>query len=117
MTVYCSIRRSSMAIQDNPSPPVPSWTRRHTVGCFLSLIGIVFVGLFPIPRLITWWLFLLIMGAFTVIVSDGVTGSFPGLLIDERHRMSLSRLQMALWMLVIVSAFLAAAIGNVRVGA
>ena len=92
------------------------WTRRHTSIFLVCVLGIVFVGLLPIPSLISWWLFFLLMGACTLIVSDGVTDSYWGLLIDERNRMSLSRLQMVLWMLVIVSAFPAAAIGNVRLG-
>jgi hypothetical protein len=93
-----------------------NWTTRHTVWCMVTVGMIVLVGIAGAPTLISWLLFLLLMGVFTGIAADGITGNKHGVLIDDRNRMSLSRLQMVLWTLLILSAFLAAAINNVRGG-
>jgi hypothetical protein len=97
----------------NPDPP-SNWTRNHTAGCLAAVAAIVVVALAGAPPVISWLLYLLLMATFTAIVADGITDSRAGILIDERNRMSLSRLQMALWSLIVISAFLAAAISNIR---
>ncbi len=45
-----------------------------------------------------------------------VTGLWRGLLVDERNKVSLSRLQMTLWTVVILSGFLTAALSNLAAG-
>ena len=91
-----------------------NWTRKHTAGCLLVVLAIVLIALVGAPSVISWFLFMLLMGTFTGIVADGITDRSMGILVDERNRMSLSRLQMALWSLLTLSAFLAAAISNIR---
>jgi hypothetical protein len=98
-----------------PNPNNPSnWTRSHTAGCLATVLAIVLVALLGAPSVISWLLYAILMGTFTAIVADGITNRKVGILIDERNRMSLSRLQMALWSVLTISAFLAAAIGNTR---
>src|SRR5206468_471390 len=46
--------------------------------------------------------------------SQAITGEWRGLLIDSRNKISLSRLQMALWTILILSGLITAALSNVR---
>jgi hypothetical protein len=108
------------------------WTWKHSAGVLSICLLIVLVGFFQAPTSFSWarqapsfvrgmakvpsltsWLFYLgLMVALTVIVSDGLTGSRRGILIDDRNRISLSRFQTVLWTFLILSAFFAAGIGN-----
>lgn len=60
---------------------------------------------------------MLLLGVFTIITGHGTVGLWLGLLIDPQNRMSLSRLQLIFWTLVVLSGFLAAALGNIAAGA
>lgn len=52
-----------------------------------------------------------------MVASHGITGRFfLGLLINEQYRMSLSRLQMFLWTVVVLSAYFAAVLANINAG-
>jgi hypothetical protein len=53
---------------------------------------------------------------FALIAGNGITGSWLGVLIDERNRISLARFQLVLWTILILSAFLTAALYNVQKG-
>ena len=53
--------------------------------------------------------------AFILILGKGTTDKWRGALIDERNKISLSRLQSVLWTVVVLSAFLATAITNIKV--
>jgi len=59
-----------------------------------------------------WIVFMVLMGITIVLIGHGITGRFEGFLIDARNKMSLSRLQLILWTIVILPAFLAAAVFN-----
>jgi hypothetical protein len=67
-------------------------------------------------RLWAWIAMLLLLTLFAAIAGDGVTGTWRGLLIDERNKISLSRLQATLWTLLVLSALFVAALSNVRLG-
>lgn len=114
---------------DVPAPEeAGSWRLRHTLGLSACAGGIVGVGIL-VPRitdaesggvtharLFAWLVIALLLGAFTAVVGSGITGVRRGVLIDNRHRMSLSRLQMVLWTLLVLSTYLAAALANVGLG-
>lgn len=105
------------------------WGKRHTVGIVAFVLAILVVNLLlpwlalpgPNPsakalegagawRLATWLLNIILLGAFFLVIGDGVTGIFwRGCLIDNRNRVSLSRLQLLLWTVVVLSAFLTVA--------
>jgi hypothetical protein len=62
-----------------------------------------------------WRWIMIIMAGFVVLVSALITGNpLFGWLINEQNRMSLSRLQMFLWTIMILSAFVAAAFANLH---
>lgn len=103
-----------------------NWTALHTVA-LLALISLIFViGLIPSNRiipgfaspahgLVVWIIMMVLLGLCLVVIGKGTTGLWEGLLIDTRNKMSLSRLQLVLWTLVVLSAFLTVALFNVRI--
>lgn len=65
----------------------------------------------------TWRWILIIMILFIILASWLVTGNLLfGWLINEQNRMSLSRLQMFLWTVVVLSAFATAVFANLHFG-
>jgi hypothetical protein len=69
--------------------------------------------LFPTrARLWSWMITLALLGIFAAVAGQGITGLWRGLLIDERNKISLARLQMTLWTIVVLSGFLTAALSN-----
>lgn len=65
----------------------------------------------------TWHKILLTVALFTILISILITGNpLFGWLVNQQNRMSLSRLQMFLWTIVILSAFLTAVFVNLHFG-
>jgi hypothetical protein len=75
-----------------------------------SLLGLL---LPTSSRLWVWIGTLILLALFMLAVGYGFTGWWLGVLIDNRRKMSLSRFQAVLWTLLILSAFLAAALTNI----
>ncbi|SRR5258708_29975896 len=88
-------------------------------GLWLALILLLFTALM-VPA--AWflppgWNFIVLMGLmilFMITLGVSISGRPAGILIDERNLMSLSRLQMILWTLIILSAYLAIALERVH---
>ena len=93
----------------------PKWTIWHTLGTLLTLIATGIAGWFIPSRLVAWLVILLLLIVFVAIAANGVTGNWRGALIDNRNRISLSRFQMLLWTILILSAYLAATLANMKV--
>ncbi|HZO73966.1 MAG TPA: hypothetical protein VFB60_17310 [Ktedonobacteraceae bacterium] len=93
----------------------PKWTIWHTLGTLLTLIATGIVGWFVPSRLVAWLVILLLLIVFVAIAANGVTGNWRGALIDNRNRISLSRFQMLLWTILILSAYLAATLANMKI--
>src|SRR5713226_963999 len=71
----------------------------------------------PHPNVFGDWLLNIgLLFAFVTIVGAAVTSRWSGVLIDDRNRMSLSRLQLLLWTLIVVPGVLAIAAGRVLTG-
>jgi hypothetical protein len=64
-----------------------------------------------------WLLILTLMTTFAVLAGRGLTGYWRGILIDNRNKMSLGRLQLLAWTLVILSAIVTIGITNAAFGA
>ena len=87
------------------------------VGFVIALVLIYLVGTnTPITAMTTAWAWIMIiMAGFVVLVSALITGNpLFGWLINEQNRMSLSRLQMFLWTIMILSAFVTAVFANLH---
>jgi hypothetical protein len=105
-----------------------AWQRRHTIGLLVLIAVFILVALFssvvlswfglPSTSMTALWIvFMALMGITIVLIGHGITGQLDGFLIDPRNKMSLSRLQLVLWTIVILPAFLAAAVFNFGAGA
>lgn len=95
------------------------WKRWHSLGLLLLLLVIAASGvLVPLEKtIVAWGINIMALALFGMVAGDGLTGNFwLGWLINEQNRMSLSRLQMALWTVVVLSAFLTAALVNIKAG-
>ncbi len=92
----------------------PKWTIWHTLGILLALIATSIAGWFIPSRLVSWLVILLLLIVFIAIAANGVTSNWRGALIDNRNRISLSRFQMLLWTILILSAYLAATLANMK---
>jgi len=95
-----------------------NWTGWHTFVFLLTIVVMVLIGLLiPLQhRLWTWMGTLILLAVFTTIAGQGITGLWRGLLIDERNKISLSRLQVIIWTIVVLSGFLTAALSNLAAG-
>lgn len=83
----------------------------------LAAIGIVFAVAVPCvavhQAVLAWVMSAALLLAFMLISGYAITGRWLGMLIDDRNVVSLSRFQMALWTILILSAFFAAAMLNI----
>lgn len=96
-----------------------SWTPIHSLGLAIIL------GLMPF---LTWWslgsghtLFswlsnLALVTGFMAIVGHGILGQWRGVLIDNRNVISLSRLQLVIWTVLVLSGFFTGALWNLLMG-
>ena len=99
-----------------------NWHWFHTFALIVIVFVIILIGTFFLPwplvkgssisSLITWWVMLVLLTLFVLILGHGTTGRFVGALIDQRNKISLSRLQLIIWTIVILSAFITAAFWN-----
>lgn len=97
----------------------PNWQLYHSIGIPVLILAILLCGLLIPASLmfLTWGLILVFLALLTMMFGHGITGRFwLGWLVNEQFRMSLSRLQMALWTLVVLSGFLTAALANLAAG-
>src|SRR6266542_2930657 len=73
----------------------------------------------PVPIVVRWLIAGVIMLLVLVLAGRNINGRVMGALIDERYRVSLSRLQIVAWTILVLSAFLTIAVpralGSMRV--
>jgi hypothetical protein len=85
--------------------PVIRWKPWHSAAVVAVTAFFVWMAVWlPWGVYASWIIAMLALSAFTLVVGRGVTGAWKGALVDERLRMSLSRLQMLTWTVVIVAA-------------
>lgn len=92
-----------------------NWHWWHTLSLVVVIVLLVVMAeITPWSLYASWLAAMLALTLFTLVVGHGVTGVWKGAFVDDRNRMSLSRLQMLLWTVVIVSAFGTIAIGRLH---
>jgi hypothetical protein len=85
------------------------------VGVAILVILVVIAGFQQSIKPFSIWIGLLTLFLITsLIVSRAFTRRWLGILIDDRNKYSLSRFQMLLWTMMILSAFLAAVLANIQ---
>jgi hypothetical protein len=67
----------------------------------------------PTSKLMFWVFAMLGLTDFVAILGINITGRFLGVLIDDRNKMSLSRFQLLVWTIIIISGYSTAALWNV----
>ena len=97
------------------NPLAQNWYWWHTffLGTVIVLLGVMAL-ITPWSLYASWVIAMAALALFTLVVGHGVTGVWKGAFVDDRNRMSLSRLQMLLWTVVVVSAFGTIAIGRLN---
>lgn len=97
------------------------WTRWHTIGLLAVVIAIILIGLNVANGKLRpggsaplhWYLVMFLLFLFIVIAGHGVAGRPSGFMIDERNKMTLSRLQLILWTVVVLSAYLTVVLARI----
>ena len=92
------------------------WKWVHTalvLALALALIHVVTNAVHDNSPKYAWWLLMVCLALFIVILGHGITGSYRGAFIDDRNVISLSRFQILAWTVLILSAFLTAALWNI----
>ena len=86
--------------------------RDRNAGVVLAVGLAVIIGI-PVQHwlvdwpIVNWALDLAILGGFLLAVGIATNGRLDGVLIDERNKVSLSRLQTAAWSVVVIGSFVA----------
>ncbi len=90
------------------------WRGWHTASLLAILVVFIAIEVLAAPsqRFSAWLLIMILLITFAAVAGHGVTGLWFGLLIDSRNKVSLSRLQMVGWTIIILSAFLTAVMVN-----
>jgi len=78
----------------------------------ISIVAIFVVGL-VVPKGLNWFFVMFFMICFIVSIGWLRTGRLSGIFINERNLMSLSRFQLVLWTLIVLSAFLTIALARI----
>jgi hypothetical protein len=81
---------------------------RGDVGGALGAVGLGRSG--------TWLLTMALFGGLLVLAGNTLKKRWDGIFIDERNKISLSRVQLVLWTLLLVSALLTVGLSNVSLG-
>jgi len=109
------------------APHTQHWRSQHTLALGGILVAILAVGClmpwaagrhdFQYARLAAWVMTLALFLALALVVGHGITGLYRGAFVDDRNKLSLSRVQMFLWTALVLSAYLSAGLANVGLGA
>lgn len=96
--------------------PASNWKLAHTLGILGSTTALVScVFLVQRTGLRGAWVVLAAgLLALAAVSGHGIRGVWRGMFIDERNMISLSRLQMLIWTVVVLSAYGALALARVR---
>ena len=114
---------SQPALAQPPTSPPPAPQPRRTPGnlevlivTVLLLIAGAYVAARAPSKGANWILELLILFVFTLCLGRWICGRPLGILVTERNLMSLSRFQLILWTLLVLSAFAVIAVQRIRAG-
>ena len=111
-----SAERLSNAAENVTATPWRPW---HSISLFITIGLIVLLGsrAIEVPAFNRWLAIMVLMTAFIAIAGNGIGGRWSATLIDERNMISLSRMQLLVWTIVVLGAFLTAGLSNIRLGA
>lgn len=95
--------------------PASCWTIWHTIALGVFVAVVVWVSVRQdIGLRFTWSVLAVLLVAFALVAGHGIKGVWRGVFIDERNMISLSRVQMLAWTVVVLSAYGALALTRVH---
>ncbi|MBA3687862.1 MAG: hypothetical protein H0W81_03360 [Chloroflexi bacterium] len=94
-----------------------AWRWFHSAGVLAAVAAIGASGYFIGEARFAWLATMALMVGLLVVVGLGIAGHPAGAWIDERNKMTLSRLQLIAWTVVVLSGFLVAALHDLQGGA
>ena len=104
------------AIGQKVDPQISKQIGWLTTGSILLIIAIFLSGLL-LPKGANWLAVISLMTGFIALIGKLITGRWSGILIDERKKMTLSRFQLVMWTLIVLSAFLTIALERIYASA
>jgi len=83
----------------------------------IFLVGYFFPFIFDAPawRVVSWIIIILLMSGVVGLLGLRISGRPAGVFINERYKMTLSRFQLVVWTIIVLSAFVTIALGRVQV--
>lgn len=93
-------------------PPRPKSTFLFVILILAGMFAAAWFG----QRGINWFLVAITMAVLLAVLGWHITGRPGGIFINERNLMSLSRFQMAIWTVIILSGFFTMAISRIKAG-
>lgn len=90
--------------------------RGWAAAALLLLVALAGLAAWFVPAGWNWILVMILLGVFIMVLGKVSMGSALGILINERKLMSLSRFQMAVWTVLIVSAYFTIALIRIKSG-
>ncbi len=109
---------AQVSIGKNPTKWEPWQVVLAFIVVLLIGIGVLLAGMWFIPtylRLVLWIVVLILMSAFALVIGFVINRRWMGILIDGRNKVSLSRFQIIIWLILIASAFLAVGLSNLHI--
>jgi len=99
-----------------------SWQLVHTLIVGGTVLLLVLVGILPWPldgqhpesRVLTWWIIAALLSVSIAAIGDGLVGRPLGAFIDDRNRMSLSRVQLVVWTILVLAGFYTIVLWNLH---
>jgi hypothetical protein len=104
------------AIERAPLPLRPPSKAEMSIVTIVSLGLIVWAGVFAARATNMWLVILVAFVVFLLFLGRWICGRPAGILIGDRNLMSLSRFQMVLWTILILSAYMAMVLYRLRTG-
>ena len=98
--------------QKRPGLPIALWLVEAVL--VAVWIYVVVAGLRSVPPVAQWGLAVVATMTLLALAGREVNGQWFGILIDSRNKLSLARLQMILWTVMVLTAFLTVAIHRIR---
>lgn len=95
-----------------------SWTAGHNWILFLTIVAFVAVPFVSrgFSRLPIWGAIASLLLLFVLVAGHGYNGLLRGALVDSQNRISLSRLQLVVWTVLVLSAYTAMSLWNLGQG-
>lgn len=94
-----------------------SWSWFHNLGVAAILVALGVIGWVIQDRQLALILILLLLLAAFIVIGLGITGRVSGAWIDERNKMTLSRLQLIVWTVLVLGGWLTLVLRNLATGA